>query len=136
MKTKFTSIVVFLSFVSLISCREFKCLDNNPIFSNNLPESDKYKNELASQLRKASDNELFFFTDKVVSKNSVQLLYVSIKSDSLCATGILHINKPNQVLENLLKAKGMSYEGSMLKNLKYDIVQNDLIFKSVEAVVD
>ena len=121
----------------LISCHDFKCLDTNEIFQNNPPESDLYKRELVKQLNHYSNSEIFYFTDKVINIDSFQLLYISIKSDSLCATGILQVRNSNQLLENLLKAKGVSYEGSQLKNLKYVIdSENNLIFKSVDAIVD
>jgi hypothetical protein len=111
-------------------------MNTNPIFWNNAPETDPYKNEVVKQLQKSSASELRFFTDKVVENGADQFLYVSIKSDSLCATGIFKIIEPQPTLDHLLKVKGMGYKSAELVNLKFDIEGNQLTLKSVDRIID
>ena len=133
---KVSKIFALVSFMALNSCVDVECGNTNPIFDNYSPEDRIYRDALIKELQSADNSNLYFFMDKYVVVNEQEYLSISIKSKSLCATGNFSIKKSDRIFDGIRRAKGQGYRGSLFKNLKYAVEGNQLVIKSLDAIVD
>jgi len=134
---KHTLIYTFLvlSTIYLVSCDRPKCNNENPIFENYEPNSEKYKDELARQLGTIDQKELTYWLQKYEKENKNESLYFHIQGEGLCA--ILHLSMNHwDKMENIREKKGVGRRGAEFTNLKFDIVQDSLSTKFIYSTFD
>ncbi|QRM89772.1 hypothetical protein FG167_11215 [Lacinutrix sp. WUR7] len=125
MKHKITYLLLLISLIFLISCDRHECINENPIFETNEPNSKKYKDELVNQLNKIDQSKLTYWLQKYDDQNGKESLYFNIQGDGLCATLHLTVNDWNK-LENVRKRKGVGRRGAEFTNLKFKIKQDSM----------
>ncbi len=139
MKKYLAIIVLIISISGLSSCDRPTCDNENSIFNKENPESEKYKAELAEQLKNLNKSKLSYWLKEYKQMNGVESLNFYIQGDGLCAVINLTINDWNG-LEDIRKRKGIGRRGAEFKNLKYDIVQNinstSFVYKSFDYLID
>ena len=123
----------------LSGCDRPKCANNNPIFTNQQPESKAYKDELVKQLALTDKNQLTYWLQKYDDTDGVESLYFHIQGDGLCAILHLSMNHWNK-LEHVRSKKGVGRRGAEFTNLKFDIVQDthstQFIYLSYDRLID
>jgi hypothetical protein len=111
-------------------------METNPIFAKYAPEKLEYKVELVKQLELNTHSKLSYYIEKYVNDSSGEKLFVAITGKNLDATAILLLDKANEKLLTLREKGGMGYHGAELKNLKFNVRENELIFENVDAIID
>ncbi|NMH26955.1 hypothetical protein [Flavobacterium silvaticum] len=128
--------IISVSLLLLAGCKNVECSNTNEIFASASPEKAIYKKELVSKIKAIDTSGLYFFFDKYVILNGQEMIYVSIKGKELCATGIVSISKSDKLFDGIRKSRGLGYHGAMLKNLKFSIRGNELVFESSDGIID
>ena len=136
MKATLLSLSAFFLSFTLTSCGDSNCTNTNPVFDKFLPETSEYKDELAKELKGADRSELDYFVEKYVEKDASQQLYITIKGENLCATGILHVGNAGSEMDGIREAKGGGYRFTELRNLTFEIDQNELIYTDLGYIID
>jgi hypothetical protein len=108
----------------------------NPIFIKFAPDNVKYKAELIKQLSLQSNANLTFSVKDYIVENNTEKLYVTVKGNNINAIAVMLLDKPSKVLEGLRSKKGVSYHDAELKNLKYSIKGNEIVFEDVDSIID
>lgn len=125
--------------IGLVSCDRPECVNENPIFENNQPNSKKYKDELVNQLDQIDPSELTYWLQKYDDQDGVESLYFHIQGDGLCAILHLTVNDWNK-LENVRERKGVGRRGAEFTNLKFNIIQDslstDFVYVSYDRLID
>lgn len=140
MKYRFLSaLTLFFLLISIISCDRPNCTSNNQIFNDNQPNSETYKQELASELSKVNQSELTYWLKKYDQVNNQEYLHFYIQGDGLCATMVLTMNQWDK-LEKVREKKGVTFRGAQFTNLTFDIQQDSLatkfIYNSFDSIID
>lgn len=128
-----------LTAVCFTSCDRPKCNNENPIFENNEPNSKKYKEELARQLKVVDQKELRYWLQKYEKQNGNESLYFHIQGGELCA--ILHLSMNHwDKLESIREKKGIGRRGAEFTKLKFKIKQDSIatnfIYDTYDRVID
>ena len=123
-------------FVLLHSCKDVACGNSNPVFDEYLPHDLTYQQALMRQLQVTDNAELDFFVEGYKKTNNAEFLSVAIKGDALCAIGTFMIDHHDKALDDVRQTKGKGYRGARLKNFKYLVEGDQLVFKSVDAILD
>jgi hypothetical protein len=140
MKSKiFQVFFLFVVCLTLVYCDRPKCTNDNPIFEQNQPESQIYKEELAKCLKEVDQTKLRYWLQKYEEKNGNEYLYFYVQGDGLCARIMLTMNNWER-LEDLRKVKGMGYINAKFTKLQYEIRQStdktEFIYKSYHEIID
>jgi len=130
------TVTIFSVSIFIVSCDRPECKNINPVFDKYSPETREYKNELVKHLKRIDNSKLSYWLDKYQEDDSLQYLHVFIQGDGLCAKGVVTVNKWDDKLEGIHKAKGKGYSGAELTNLKIDSTNTELIYQSIDAIVD
>ena len=116
-----------------------QCYNSNKIFRDNLPKSDVYVDELVKHFTQAGTDNLYYRFAHYYREDNRDYIVLKAIGKGFCGFFSLDITNSKR-LENLIKVKGISYNGSMWKDLKFDIVADKsdtrFIFKSVDRIVD
>ena len=116
-----------------------KCTNDNPIFEQNQPDSQIYKEELAKRIKEVDQAKLRYWLQKYEEKNGKEYLYFYVQGDGLCAKIMLTVNNWER-LEDLRKVQGKGYRGAKFTKLQYEIKQNtdntEFIYKSYQEILD
>jgi len=135
---------ISLSFISLffgflIYFEGPACRNENTIFAKNAPGSEVYNKELIRLFTMVGTDNLYFRFNKYVSENGQDYVILNAIGRDFCAEFPLNITHAKRV-ENVVRVKGISYEGSNWRGLKFDLVAGksgtEFIFKDVERIVD
>jgi hypothetical protein len=133
------SLAVLVLSVFVISCGRQECTNENPVFNSFAPETKEYKTELVNQLQRMDKSTLTYWFDKYQKTGEQEYIHVSIKGGGLCAKGVMAVKQWGK-LADIQKTKGAGYSGAELRNLQFDIQQNDagteLVYKSVDEIID
>lgn len=140
--TKFSkkALTVFSFITLVVSCDRPVCKNTNQIFDKYSPASKEYKDELVKQLAKVDKSKLTYWMDSYQENNNAQYLYALIQGDGICAKFVLTVSGAVKGIEEILKAKGMGYNGADLKDLKFEIKQEsaaaEFVFQEISGIVD
>lgn len=123
----------------MISCDRPVCENENPLFKNNEPNSNVYKNELAKQLNRIDNTKLRYWLQKYEDINGEESLYFNIQGENLCA--VLHLSMNHwQKLETVREKKGIGRRGAEFINLKFEISRDTLstkfIYQTYNRLID
>ncbi len=137
----FKTLTIFCLLSFIISCGRPVCKNTNPIFDEYAPETKKYKDELVKQLAIVDKSKLTYWMDNYrEDSNAQKYIQAHIQGDELCAKIVLLVRGSTKGIEGILKTKGMSYSGAVLKDLKFDIRQDSIstefIFQEVGWILD
>ncbi|WP_203292467.1 hypothetical protein [Luteirhabdus pelagi] len=139
MKEYLAILVFIISVFGLNSCDRPVCNNENPIFDIENPESEKYKAELAEQLKNIDTSELSYWLKGYKNKNGVESLDFYIQGDELCAVINLTVTNWNG-LEDIRKRRGIGRRGAEFKNLRFKIVKNpnatSFVYNSFDYLID
>ncbi len=131
--------ILLILLLGFISCDRPECNNENPLFENNKPESQVYKDELVKELKNTDQTKLTYWLQKYEERNGNEFLYFHIQGDGLCAIIILTMNEWEK-LENVRTKKGISYRGAEFTNLKFEIRKDSLstefIYKTFDKIID
>ena len=136
--------IAFLSLLpfvvsSIVACRNSECSNTNPVFDRYPPESEEYKEELIKQLDKQSLTELSYWFNGYSEKEGKEYISVHIKGDSICANAWILVDDWRKI-NNIKKAKGLSYHGAELVGLKFEIrkdtAKTEFVYKDIRKIVD
>lgn len=139
MKFKTIHILFIICSLWMISCDRPVCENENPLFKNNEPNSNVYKNELAKQLNRIDNTKLRYWLQKYEDINGEESLYFNIQAENLCA--VLHLSMNHwQKLETVREKKGIGRRGAEFTNLKFEIFRDTLstkfIYQTYERLID
>ncbi|WP_323758032.1 hypothetical protein [Roseivirga sp.] len=138
MKTK-SIIASFIVLVFFSSCDRPDCQNTNSIFDLNGLETTVYKQELVKEMDRVGKENLTYWLSDYTEQNGQEFITVNIQGDGLCAKGLLQVNDWTNI-EGIKKTKGVSYIGTELRGLIFDIFTSgesiDFIYKSTESIVD
>ena len=133
------SILTLLTILFLISCNKPECNNNNPIFDKYEIETFEYQTELIKKLQKYNSEDLKYWFDSYSNKNGKEYIIVEVQGEGLCAKIQLLITNTNK-LENLIRNKGVSYEGAELRGLTYGILEKDssieIVYSDLVRIID
>ena len=139
MKKHILLLIVFAGLINF-SCNNSTCKNTNPIFDQYPPESKEYLFELAKLLKTSDPSKINFSFERYAENNRKPQIYISVKSDAICAILILNIEKSKKGIENYLIHKGKSYQSAEIKDLKYSISQDGdhikFIFQEIGEIID
>jgi hypothetical protein len=106
---------------------------------NNPPKSDVYVNELVRQITQTGSDNLYYRFGYYYKENNRDFVVLSAIGKDFCGFFSLEITNSKR-LENLVRVKGKSYNGSLWRGLKFDLVSDKMgarfVFKDVERIVD
>ena len=139
MRINLITLLLFTSFLVVISCDRPNCTNNNPIFEINSSDSKKYKDELVKRLNNIDKTKLTYWLQKYDQKDGKESLYFHIQGDGLCA--ILHLNINDwSKLEVVRERKGIGRRGAEFTNLKFKIIEDSIstefIYKTFDRIID
>ena len=139
MRINMIILLLFTSFLVVISCDRLNCTNNNPIFEKNSPDSKLYKDELVKRLNNIDKTELTCWLQKYDQQDGKESLYFHIQGDGLCA--ILHLNVNDwSKLEVVRERKGIGRRGAEFTNLKFKIIKDSIltkfIYKTFDRIID
>ncbi len=134
-------IIVFILFTAVIvSCNRSECINTNPVFNNNLPESKIYKDELLNQLLKSDNNEITYWLESYEERDNKTYLCFHVQSDSLCAEAVIWIKEWDEKLADIKRTKGNGYIGAEFKGLTFGVEttpdHTELIYSGVNIITD
>jgi len=72
-KTLFRLVMV-ISFIGSVACHRPDCMNTNPIFENNTPDSKVYKDELAKQFDSIDQTKLTYWLQDFEEKDGIESL--------------------------------------------------------------
>ncbi len=130
------SLIVFLFLA--IACGKPECKNRNSVFNDYSFASKEYKEELIKQVQLIGIENLSYFIDSYVEKDSRTYLTVNFIGNGLCAKGVLLVKDWNK-LKDIQRTRGMSYRGAKLVGLQFDIPNdssNELVYRDVDYVRD
>ncbi len=136
MKSYFKVLTIVTFCTIMVSCTQTNNSKMNPIFVKFAPDNVEYKAELIKQLSLQSNTNLTFSVKDYIVENNTEKLYVTVKGNNINAIAVMLLDKPSKVLEGLRSKKGVSYHGAELKNLKYSVKGNEIVFEDVDSIVD
>ena len=132
-------IIIFILLLGFVSCDRSKCINNNPIFEQNAPDSKIYKDELVHQLKTIDPSKLRYWLQKYEEQKGKEFLYFHIQNEDLCAILVLSMKEWNK-LEDVRKGKGVSYRGAEFTNLQFEIQSDSLttefIYTTHDSILD
>lgn len=105
--------------IAALSCDRPTCSNTNPVFDKLTPDSEEYKAELAKHLQK--DANVTYWIERYEEKDGQPYLHVFVQGDSLCAKGIVQINRSDETAAGVIKAKAGGYHGAELSNPELEI---------------
>lgn len=121
-------------------CDRPVCKNTNPVFDKYSPDTKAYKDELVKQLATVDRSKLSYWMDTYRRDGKSQQILAHIQGAGLCAKILLTIEGSEKGIEDLLAKKGKSYSGAGLRDLEFDIKQDDtstvFIFKEVSGIWD
>lgn len=131
-----TKLLAITIIVLAVSCAKHECVNTNPVFYKNEPESLVYKQELVNQLKK--EGKFSFILTRYAEKGGVPLLYVDIHGSSLCAKAIITVTKPDNALYPIIRNKGIGYHGAELEDLTFSLEssKNEFIYEGLHSIID
>ncbi|MCA0132313.1 hypothetical protein [Winogradskyella alexanderae] len=141
MFNKFSSSFFFhlLVLIILQSCDRPKCVNTNPIFDINTPNSKIYKDELLRVLNTLDRNKLNYWLKDYKEIEGTEYLFFYIQGDGLCAVIPLQMKHWNK-LEDLQPKKGSGRFNAKFTNLKFDIVTDStstrFIYQTFDRIID
>lgn len=126
--------------ISIISCDRPTCKNKIALFDKLSPNEKEYKDELVKQLAKVDTSKLTYWLDSYQEIGKTPNIIVAIQGEDLCANIVLTVKQSEKGIEAILKNKGLGYRGAELKNLKFDIQQNEIftefVFKEISEILD
>jgi hypothetical protein len=121
-----------------MSCGGPECKNNNLALDKLSSEMAEYKAELAKQIKISGTDNLSYYYDGYMKKDSLEYISIRIKGDSLCAKGELLVKDWTKLGD--LRRNVSGFSGAELKGLKFEIEENtnpvNLIFLNVDEVID
>src|SRR5690242_16485970 len=81
-----------IAFLLMNSCSMPECKNSNPVFDSFSPDANEYKNELAKQIRNIGSENLSYWHNTYVKKNSTEYIVVNIQGQELCAVGEIEVS--------------------------------------------
>lgn len=135
MKT-LTKFLAIAAIALAVSCAKHECLNTNPVFDNNSPESVAYKQELINQLKKGG--KFSFILTRYAEKGGVPQLYVDVHGSSLCAKATITVTKPDNALYPIIRNKGIGYHGAELEDLTFSLEssKNVFVYEGLHSIID
>ena len=122
-----------------LACGKTEEKNPNAVLLNNAPETNAYKEELASLLEKADPSKLEYYFDHYVHQDDIDYLYVNIEG-AVDAIAVVTVCEWDDKLEELHESKGKGYSGSEFKNLKFEVERDSantsLVYKSMDGIFD
>ncbi len=132
--------LIFGFTVLIASCKSHECYNNNIIFAKYGPQSKKYKDELATEIKLLKAEELSYYLLGYKKSNDKEYIQISVQAPNLCAKSNLIVEQWDDVLEGIKQNKGQGYIGAELVGLKFEFIETpdgvQLKYKSVESIVD
>ncbi|MBR2647265.1 MAG: hypothetical protein IKD55_00350 [Sediminibacterium sp.] len=140
MKNLTIILTIFGFLILTVSCEQPKCKNTNLIFDKYSPYTKQYKDELVKQLINIDKSKLTYWMDEYQEIDNSQNICANIQGDGLCAKIVLVVRGSDKGIQGILNAKGKGYRGAELKDLKFDIKQDNLstefVFKEISRVID
>ena len=140
MKNLTIILTIFGFLILTVSCEQPKCKNTHLIFDKYSPYTKQYKDELVKQLINIDKSKLTYWMDEYQEIDNSQNICANIQGDGLCAKIVLVVRGSDKGIQGILNAKGKGYRGAELKDLKFDIKQDNLstefVFKEISRVID
>ncbi len=137
-KTLFRLVIIF-SIIASLNCERPDCMNTNPVFENNTPDSKVYKNELAKQLDSIDQTKLTYWLQDFEEKDGIESLYFYVQSDDICAILHLTVNDWGK-LERVRETKGVGRFNAEFTKLEFetriDSISTEFIYKSFDRIID
>ncbi len=125
--------------LTIYACDRPECQNRNPVFDQNAPESEVYKAELAKQLSKVRQENLYHWIAGYKETSSDTIMTVHVQNKELCAIMEMKLTD-DEAVRQFKKVKGEGYIGARLVDLKYDMVQQDgktvFIYRGMKRIFD
>ncbi len=123
--------------VLMAACNRPECKNTNPIFENNKPDAIAYRQSLHEELSTAKD--VRYWANEYIEQDGKAYMFANVQNNNICATAIFDITN-TRGLENYREAKGKSYSGSEITDLRYDVVSDSngyhYILQSIGRIID
>ena len=137
---KLIPVLILLLAVS-VSCNRIDCTTTNSVFAKYAPETEEYQTELARELQNVDTTKLRYWLDHYSEKNGIGYLHIYIQGKDLCAKGYVAItDATDEVLQPIIRNKGIGYHDAELRNLKLEITDKPgivkLVYKSIDGIID
>jgi len=122
-----------------VACGKTEEKAPNTVLLNNAPETNAYKEELASLLEKADPSKLEYYFDHYIEKDGIDYLYVNI-TGAVDATAVVTIREWDDKLKELHESKAKGYSGSKFRNLKLEVERDSanisFVYKGMDGIFD
>jgi hypothetical protein len=134
--TKFSVLAVI---ALTVACGKTEVKTSNAVLLNNAPDTNAYKDELASLLEKADPATLEYYFDHYVQKDNTDYLYINIEG-AVEATAVVTVREWDDQLKTIHKFKGKGYGGAEFKNLKLEVERDSantsFVYKGMDVISD
>jgi hypothetical protein len=125
-------------YLSINSCSKPECKNSNPVFNTFSLDTKEYRIELAKQIRNIGAENLSYWFNGYLKKGAAEYIIVSIQGKDLCAAAEILVSDWGKVSGMRKEVSG--YEGSELKGLDFEIVQDStgtsFVFKDIDQIID
>ncbi len=122
-----------------ISCDRPDCVNINPVFDKNKPESIAYKDELINELKSADITKITYWLKSYEEKHGREYLTFFVQGEGICALMEMEVNDWTG-LEDLREKKALSYRGAQFMGLEYEVKRSEyetqFIYKAHERIID
>lgn len=134
------SVVFFATVLGFFTSYESPiCNNTNPIFANNLPESEAYKRELLREFARAGTDNLYYKYKVYFSKNGQDYLMVKAVGRDFCAEFPVNFTNSGK-WKFLRETVGNDHLDCELQGFDFDAIAGsagtEFVFKSLHRIAD